>query len=190
MAFGRAGVENMVSFYAAFFDEVKARLADASAEELEALCDVLRATRAGNRKVLLAGNGASAAIASHVSVDLTKTAGVRAVCFNESNLITCYANDYGYEHWVAKAIDSYCDAGDVAVLISSSGKSPNMVNAAHRARERGLTVITLSGFQPDNPLRASGHQNLWVNSRSYNQVEIAHQTWLLACIDRLATELA
>jgi D-sedoheptulose 7-phosphate isomerase len=113
-------------------------------------------------------------------------AGVRAVCFNESDLITCYANDYGYDQWVVKALESYADAGDVAVLISSSGASPNIVQAAHRARALGLTVVTLSGFDPGNPLRTCGHQNLWCDSRSYNHVEITHQTWLLACVDRLS----
>lgn len=139
--------------------------------------------QANNSKVILAGNGGSAAIASHVSVDLTKNAGVRSISFNESDLITCFANDFGYEHWVSKAIEYYGDSGDVAVLISSSGQSPNMVNAAHCARDRGITVLTLSGFATDNPLRAVGHQNLWVNSSSYNIVETVHQAWLLACVD-------
>lgn len=172
-------------FYAEFFDEVRERLADASPAALDILCRTLRAAQAQHRKVIVAGNGASAAIASHVSVDLTKVVAIRSVSFNEADLITCYANDYGYENWVAKAIESYGDAGDVAILISSSGQSMNIVNAAGHAKELGLTVITLSGFDPGNPLRSLGHQNLWVNSRSYNIVETTHQTWLLACVDRM-----
>lgn len=133
--------------------------------------------------MILAGNGGSAAIASHVSVDLTKNAGVRAISFNESDLITCFANDFGYQDWLAKAIEFYADPGDVAVLISSSGQSQNIVNAAHCARARDLTVLTLSGFKDTNPLRELGDQNLWVNSTSYNIVETVHQAWLLACVD-------
>ena len=124
-------------------------------------------------------------MASHVSVDLTKTATLRSTCFNEADLITCLANDYGYEHWVARAFEMYADAGDVAVVISSSGKSPNMLNGARTAKAKGLSVVTLSGFQPDNPLRALGDINLWVDSREYNIVEMVHQTWLLAIIDRI-----
>jgi len=139
--------------------------------------------QANNRKVILAGNGGSAAIASHVSVDLTKNAGVRAISFNESDLITCFANDFGYQDWLAKAIEFYADPGDVAVLISSSGQSQNIVNAAHCARASDLTVLTLSGFKDTNPLRELGDQNLWVNSTSYNIVETVHQAWLLACVD-------
>jgi D-sedoheptulose 7-phosphate isomerase len=174
-----------MKFYKEFYDEIRERLDEAAPELLDTVCRLLRGAQAQNRKVIVAGNGGSAAIASHVSVDLTKAVGIRSVSFNESDLITCYANDYGYEHWVAKAIESYGDAGDVAVLISSSGQSPNIVSAAFRARELGLTVVTLSGFDAANPLRTIGHQNLWVNSRSYNVVETTHQTWLLACVDRM-----
>ena len=172
-------------FFENFYDEIRARLRDADPMSLDIVCASLRGVVARNRKVIVAGNGGSAAIASHVSVDLTKAARVRAVCFNESDLITCFANDYGYDNWLAKAIESYGDAGDVAVLISSSGQSRNIVNAARCAKDRGLTVVTLSGFDAANPLRQMGDQNLWVNSHNYDIVETSHQTWLLACIGRI-----
>jgi len=133
----------------------------------------------------LVGNGGSAAIASHVAVDLTKAARVRAINFNEADLITCLGNDYGYENWMAKALEFYSDPGDVAVIISSSGQSQNVVTGAKAARELGLQVVTLSGFQATNPLRKLGDLNLWVNSATYNVVETTHQSWLLAVIDRL-----
>ncbi|MBN2452673.1 MAG: SIS domain-containing protein [Candidatus Omnitrophica bacterium] len=140
-------------------------------------------------KVMIAGNGASAAIASHVSVDLTKTAGVRAISFNDADLITCFSNDYGYEHWVEEALKAYACAGDLVILISSSGKSPNIVNAARQARSMGLKVITLSGFRPDNPLRRLGDLNLWTDSDEYNIIEAVHQSWLSSVVDSLAYEL-
>ena len=52
------------------------------------------------KKIIIVGNGGSAAIASHFSVDMTKNGGVRCINFNESDLLTCFANDYGYENWV------------------------------------------------------------------------------------------
>ena len=176
----------MNGFFEAYFAELSARLRDASSDQLETLCQALAGVRDRRGKVVLAGNGASAAIASHVAVDLTKTVQIRAVNFNEADLITCFANDYGYENWVAKAIDFYADADDLVVLISSSGRSPNIVNAASRARERGLRIVTLSGFDAHNPLRTAGDLNLWVDSREYNVVETTHQSWLLAAIDRVA----
>ena len=59
---------------------------------------------------MIFGNGGSSAIASHFSVDLTKNAGLRCTNYNEPDLLTCFSNDYGYEKWVAKAIEFYGDA--------------------------------------------------------------------------------
>lgn len=175
-------------FFDGYFDEMRERLSDESPATLDRVCAVLTSVRARGKKVIVAGNGGSSAIASHVAVDLTKAAGLRAITFSDSSAITCFANDYGYENALAKAIEFYADAGDVAIVISSSGRSPNVLNAAKCAKSRGLTVVTLSGFEAANPLRAVGDINLWTNSRSYNVVESAHQTWLLACIDRIVAQ--
>src|SRR5262245_14647774 len=80
-------------------------------------------TNQKGRKLIIAGNGGSSAIASHCAVDFTKIARIRCINFNEVDLITCFANDYGYENWVEKALEFYADSGDTAILISSSGKS-------------------------------------------------------------------
>ncbi len=171
------------------FKEYFRKMADAVVEVDEELLgrvvSMLRAIVPIGGKVILAGNGASAAIASHVAVDLTKTSGVRAINFNEADLITCFANDYGYEHWVEKALDFYADPKDVVILISSSGMSPNIVNAALRAKSQGLPVITFSGFRENNELRKLGDVNFWVDSSEYNIVETIHQAWLLAVVDKI-----
>ena len=144
---------------------------------------LIDANSKGN-KGLIFGNGGSAAIASHFSVDLTKNASIRCSNFNESDLITCFANDYGFENWVAKAVEFYGDQGDVLIVISSSGQSKNMINATSSARTKKFSkIVTLSGFEEDNPLRKSGDINLWVSSRAYNFVENIHQIWLLALVD-------
>ena len=122
-------------------------------------------------------------MASHVAVDFTKAAKIRAVNFNEADLLTCFANDFGYENWVSKALEFYADQGDLVILISSSGKSQNILNGAKKAKEMGLFVITVSGFLPDNPLRELGNLNLWVDSTEYNIVEMTHHVWLVAIID-------
>ena len=153
-------------------------------DDLLAVKDELVLASENGKKSIIVGNGGSAAIASHVSVDLTKNAGIRSVNFNEADLITCFANDYGFEQWVAKAVEFYGDEGDVFIAISSSGSSMNMLNGCEAAkRKKFASVITLSGFEPDNPLRQLGDINLWVDSRAYNFVEIIHQFWLLAVVD-------
>ena len=172
-------------FFHDYFGTVTEKLNDIDPELLEQAATMVRRAQGTGNKVILAGNGGSAAMASHVAVDLTKAAGIRAVNFNEADLLTCLANDYGYENWVAKALEFYADPGDLVVLISSSGRSQNMVNGAEQASAMGLAVISFSGFSPDNPLRRLGDLNLWVASDSYNIVEMTHHVWLLAIVDFL-----
>lgn len=141
--------------------------------------------RDNNKKLMVAGNGASASIASHFSVDFSKQGKVRAINFNEANLITCFSNDYGYENWITQALKHYGDEGDIAVLISSSGKSPNVVNAGKYAKEIGMKIVTFTGFANDNPLKTLGDLNFWVNSKAYNIIECIHMIWGTAVIDML-----
>ena len=135
-------------------------------------------------KIMIFGNGGSAAIASHFSVDITKNAKIRAVNFNEADLITCFANDYGYEKWIEKAVDFYADKNDVLILISSSGKSLNMINACKTAKNKKVSkVITFTGHDKNNPLSKLGDINFWIDSKAYNFVENTHQLWLLTIVD-------
>ena len=146
--------------------------------------DILLETKKNKNKVLIFGNGGSAAIASHVSVDFTKSANIRSVNFNEADLITCFSNDYGYERWIEKAIDFYADSKDVLVLISSSGKSQNLINACKAARKIKISnVITFTGHDKNNPLSKLGDVNFWIDSKAYNFVENTHQVWLLTIAD-------
>ena len=172
-------------YFPNYFETIAETINGIDPEALERAATMVRQAHDSGKKVILAGNGGSAAMASHVAVDLTKTAGIRAINFNEADLLTCFANDYGYEHWVARALEFYADPGDLAILISSSGASQNMVNGAEQARAMGLAVISLSGFSPDNPLRRLGDLNLWAASDSYNIVEMTHHVWLLAIVDYL-----
>jgi len=153
-------------------------------KSLVCIRDLMLEVKNQNKKILIFGNGGSASIASHISVDLTKNAGLRCLNFNEADLITCLANDYGFEHWVEKSIDFYGDDGDLLILISSSGQSENMLNGVKAARNANFkSVVTLSGFDKDNPLSQLGDINLWLDSRAYNFVESVHQIWLLTIVD-------
>ena len=94
-----------------------------------------------NNTVYIIGNGGSASIANHTSVDFTKVAKVRSKTFNNSNIITCFANDYGHDEWVKEAIKAYCDKNDLIIIISSSGKSLNMINAAKYCHKNSFDLI-------------------------------------------------
>jgi len=154
---------------------------------IEILIDIKRSileAKKHNKKVIVIGNGGSAAISSHFSVDLTKNANVRCINFNESDLITCFANDFGYEEAFKKAISFYGDKGDLLIAISSSGKSLNILNACQAARDLDFSkIVTFSGMNKDNPLSKTGDINLWVDSKAYNLIENIHQFYLLMIID-------
>ncbi len=144
-----------------------------------------RATHAAGDKLIFVGNGGSAAIASHMATDYSKNGGVRALALNDSSMLTCLGNDLGYDRVFAKQVELYARKGDLVIAISSSGRSANILNAVDAALAAGCTVVTLSGFTPDNPLRRKGECNFYVASDRYGFVEIGHLTICHAVLDFL-----
>lgn len=142
-----------------------------------------RRTADAGGKLIFAGNGGSAGIASHMATDYSKNGGLRAWAMNDGSMLTCLANDFGYEHVFAKQIEFHGRPGDLLVAISSSGQSPNILAAVKAARSLDCTVLTLSGFAPDNPLRRSGDMNLYLGSSVYGYVEIGHLALCHAILD-------
>lgn len=142
-----------------------------------------RDTHAAGNTVMFVGNGGSAGIASHMAVDFSKAGGVRAVTFSDASSLTCLGNDLGYENVFAHPVALHGRAGDLLVAISSSGRSPNILGAVAAARAKGCRVLTLSGFAPDNPLRALGDMNLYVPASAYGFVEVTHLALLHAILD-------
>ena len=172
-----------MSFFQSFFSDIYDNLKIPNLEIFEQISKLFMSASELDKKIIFVGNGGSSTIAGHLSIDCINAAGLKAINFNDPGLITCFSNDYGYENWISKALDSYADIGDTLVLISSSGESKNMINAAHKAISLGLTVVTLTGFKKNNTLSLMGDINLWANSVSYNHVESAHQTWILSIVD-------
>ena len=150
---------------------------------IEWAVDTARGVTEKGGKIIFAGNGGSAAIASHMATDWSKNGGMRAWAMNDGSMLTCLANDYGYEHVFAKQIEFHGRQGDLLVAISSSGRSPNILAAVRVARRLGCTVLTLSGFQPDNPLRSTGDMNLYLDSQAYGYVEVGHLALCHAVVD-------
>lgn len=140
---------------------------------------------AAGRSVHLVGNGASAAMASHYAADITKNCGIRANVFTDCALITALGNDNGFENAYAVALDRYALEGDLLVAVSSSGNSPNIVNACREARRLGVEVVTVSGKKPDNAIRALGTLNFYVPAESFSLAESCHAAILHHWTDRL-----
>ena len=136
--------------------------------------DTLASVRDQGRKVMVIGNGGSAAIAGHIHNDLTKIVNVRASVFHETSILMALANDDGFETVFERQIRMWAETGDLLLAISSAGRSPNILRGVTAARAAGSHVLTMSGFAPDNPVRAMGHLNFYVPSRAYGFVEMSH----------------
>jgi len=136
-----------------------------------------------DKKIIFVGNGGSAAIASHMAIDYWNNTGVPALCFNDGAQLTCLGNDYGFRTVFAQAIQIFARPGDVLVAISSSGQSENILQAVGAALQIGCTVLTLSGFSPQNLLREQGHFNIYCASQEYGFVELAHEMFLHMLVD-------
>ena len=109
---------------------------------------------------------------------------IKVFNFSDANLLTCFANDFGYENIFSKIIQYYGAKGDLLILVSSSGQSKNHLKAAAKARlKKFFKIVTLTGFKKNNPLSKRGQINFWIDSKKYNHVENSHQVILLSLID-------
>lgn len=116
--------------------------------------DLLTQARLEGRRIFVMGNGGSAAMASHFACDLGKGTvqegkpRFKVISLNDNiPLLTAYSNDVGYEVVFSEPLASLGEPGDVAMAISSSGNSPNVLRAMDVARERGLTTVGITGFE-------------------------------------------
>lgn len=134
-----------------------------------------------DRQIILVGNGGSAAIASEAMGRFQKFCNIKALTFNDLVILTGVANDYGWEQVFTVPFNTMAMNGDLLFAISSSGKSKNILNIVEAAKTLKCGVITLSGFDIDNPLKEKGEINFYVPSNSYRHVERTH-LFILDCI--------
>ena len=150
--------------------------------------ELLERNLLNNKKIMVVGNGGSAGIATHTLADYANAGGFKTLDFYGPALLTCMSNDYGYENVFAKPIEMFAEPGDTLFAISSSGESPNIINAADAAIARDCVVVTFSGFKADNPLRSKGLLNFYTPSTHYGFVELAHQTLIHCILDLFVRE--
>jgi D-sedoheptulose 7-phosphate isomerase len=141
------------------------------------LADVLCSDSRG--RLLAAGNGGSAAQAQHLTAELVgryraDRPPFSAICLTaETSSLTAIANDYPADELFARQVEAHGRQGDVLVLLSTSGRSPNAVAAARRARECGITVLALTGPAP-NPLAAAADDAVCIDSPWTATVQECH----------------
>jgi D-sedoheptulose 7-phosphate isomerase len=120
-------IENYYKTLSLLFNSIKVTDKEGNEIEffhgIENVCSLIRFNTDSSCKLMFIGNGASAAISSHMATDYWKNGGIRTVAFNDSALLTCISNDYGYKYVFEKPIQMFADNGDILFAISSSGKS-------------------------------------------------------------------
>ena len=154
-------------------DRIDGQAIDALAERVFQACS-------DGKQVLVFGNGGSAYTASHFVTDLVKTAAVegcprlRAISLVDNyGLTTALGNDIDYEDTFLFPLTTYARPGDVAIAISGSGNSSNVVKACEWARDNGLTVVALTGFK-GGKIAELCHLHIHVPSDNYGIIEDLH----------------
>ncbi len=125
-------------------------------------------------EIIFIGNGASAAIASHSAADIFKNAQIKTRVLTDAALITAMGNDLCYEEVYSTPLNFLLSEKDILVAISSSGNSPNIIEAAKVAQKKNASLISLSAFSPNNSLQKMGTFNFYVPAESYGKAETCH----------------
>ncbi len=167
--------------YLGYFNQL---LAGADLDVIARVVEHLRRARDEGATVYVAGNGGSSAIATHLVNDLgkaTKQSGrrpVRTMCLSDNtSWLTALANDEGYERVFSGQLENFARPGDVLIVISTSGNSPNVVAAVDYAREHGMVTVGVVGFD-GGAVKDRVDECIWLESEPgvYGPVESAHAT--------------
>lgn len=160
---------------------LKMLIDDVDLDQLEAAAHLIENTPG---KLIIMGNGGSNGIASHMAEDYTNNF-KPTLCFSDAAFMSCFANDFGWENAFARWLKHFAQPGDTLILISSSGQSKNILNCAEWALSEQMPLISLSGFNPENPLRQLGDVRFYVHSDSYKDVELMHTVILHTILETL-----
>lgn len=150
---------------------------------MKALVDIFTGCKRNHAQVFFIGNGGSSAIASHMTADFMKNGGMNTYSLYDNAVTTCMGNDYGYADIFSRPMEFLLREGDLVVVISSSGNSPNILSAIETARKKGAAVITFTGFKPNNRARSLGNVNVYVPCEKYGIVESIHNLMLQQIVD-------
>ncbi len=163
-----------------YWSELSSAMQKMPLDRLDQVIDQLLACHRRGGTVFLLGNGGSAATASHFACDLakgTRTQGLpafRVISLNDNvPLLTAWANDTSYERVFAEQLSALARPGDVVILISASGNSPNVLAVAAEALQLDTHVIALTG-RSGGKLARLAHLAVRVPASSIEQVEDAH----------------
>lgn len=136
-----------------YMDALASAAKNCNMDAVDSAVEIIKIAVEAGRTVFTCGNGGSASTASHYVTDwakmrlVNKNLPFRAICLSDNiGLLTAYANDLSFEHIFDQNLLNFAQNGDVLVLVSGSGNSKNVINAARKAKELGITTIAVVGF--------------------------------------------
>ena len=171
---------NRQAYVTAYLDRLHGVLRSLPVDDLADALQLLEEAHVQKRQVFLAGNGGSAATASHMANDFLKGVatgdkpGLRAIGLADNvPLVTAIANDEGYENVFAHQLSALAQPGDLLVVLSGSGNSPNIVQAVETARKLGMTTIAFLGMGGGKAAKMA-EVSIIVPSDDYGPIEATH----------------
>ncbi len=169
-------------FAESYFNALKRCYEEVSLDKINRVAEILLAVQERGGKILIFGNGGSAATASHMACDLSKTTmvegqrSIRAISLaDDVAIMTAWANDTSYDLVFQQQVANLLDHGDVVIGISASGNSPNVLRAVEYANQHGAITIGLIGFG-GGKLKSLVNVDVTISSRDYGVVEDFHLT--------------
>ena len=170
-------------FFKKYFNILNNLLGKIDTKDISSIYNlILKKSKKG--KILIFGNGANISNSAHFATDMTKNGKIKVQVFNDPNLITCFSNDYGFDNWITKTIEYYGDRNDLVILLSASGESRNLINAAKYCKKKKIHTVSICGFKKNNSLSKHCKFNLWRDSKAYNLIEICQISILSSLVDK------
>lgn len=176
--------------YQEFFYNINYLVGGCDRQAIEEIEDAIYSTAKDKSRVFLFGNGGSHTICEHISTDFNKRCGINALTLSNNSLLTCYANDYGYENvWSQFMSDSKIRSSDVVIFVSSSGKSPNIMNGlmfcANSKIDNTVLICGFDGHSEDSITTHRIKHYMYFPSKNYGEVELASEMVLHAIVESL-----
>jgi D-sedoheptulose 7-phosphate isomerase len=187
--------KSVTEYFKSYVQALQQALETLDTDTLEKAFELLVQSMRNRRRIYIAGNGGSAAIADHLCCDWTKgvysersslTLKTQSLSATTA-LFTAIANDFSYEDSFSAQIEMLAEKNDVLVLISSSGNSPNIIKAAQTARKMGVKTIAFTGFS-GGAVKDHADFHLHIGFNNYGMVEDSHQV-LMHCVAQFLARL-
>ena len=169
-----------------FHNDITRVLMEVPDKSIDTLYSYVENTAALENRIFLLGNGGSHTICNHIAIDFTKRLNIQAESLSNPGLITCYANDYGFENVYAEWLKRYkLLPTDLVIGISSSGNSKDIINGLNEAREEDARTCIIYGFEEKNP---SYDLSIYLDSDNYGVVELSTEIILHNIVERMVVE--